>query len=69
MGKMRRTTEVGAEKVEDNLLSGGLMMNLGPWDEKRENGHCLAQSVEDAGARKKCQIQSTRVKIPQDKNF
>ena len=69
MGKMRRTSEVGAEKVEDYLLSGGFMMNLGPWDEKKENGHCLAQSVEDAGARKKCQIQSTRVKIPQDKNF
>ena len=66
---MRRTTEVGAEKVEDNLLSSGFMMNLGPWDKKRENGYCLAQSVEDAGARKKRQIQSTRVEIPQDKNF
>ena len=66
---MRRTTEVGVEKVEDNLLSGGFMMNLGPWDEKKENGHCLAQSVEDAGARKKHQIQSTRVNIPQDRTF
>jgi hypothetical protein len=53
LGKMRKTTGVDAEKVEGDLSSGGFMMNDGPWDEKREDGHCLAQSVEDAGTRRK----------------
>ena len=67
MGKMRKTTEVGAEKVlEGNLLPGGFMMSVGPRDKKREDGHCLAQSVDDAGARKKRQIQSTRMNVPND---
>jgi hypothetical protein len=53
LGKMCKTTGVDAEKVEGDLSSGGIMMNVGLWDEKREDGHCLAQSIEDAGARKK----------------
>jgi len=53
LGKMRKTTGVEAKKVEGDLLSGGFMTSGAPWDEKREDGHCLAQSVEDAGARKK----------------
>ncbi len=53
MGKMCKTTGVDVEKVEGDLSSGGFMMNVGLWDEKREDGHCLAQSIEDAGARKK----------------
>jgi hypothetical protein len=64
LGKMRKTTGVGAAKVEGGLLSGGFMMNVGPWDDKREDGHCLAQSIEDAGARKKHQTQSTRMNVP-----
>ena len=53
MCKMRKTTGEEVEKVEGDLLSDGFMTSGGLWDEKREDGHCLAQSVEDAGARKK----------------
>jgi hypothetical protein len=54
LGKMRKTTGVESEKVEGDLSSDGFMASGGPWYEKREDGHCLAQSVEDAGVRKKC---------------
>ncbi len=43
LGKMRKTTGVEAEKVEGDLSSDGFMTSGGPWYEKREDGHCLAQ--------------------------
>jgi hypothetical protein len=39
LGIMRKTTEVGAAKVEGSMSSGGFMMNAGPWDGRREDGY------------------------------